>query len=312
MLLLIRNKYFITFFLLYITALVVLTLVFHQPFIDIVTPVLFFGILFSFIAWLLVRNSIPLFPDKLFFKGEAFVITGLVLFFTWYVTFGSSFINKLIPQTVIADGWKYAIIILVKKLIVFVIVPFLVYKTAGFSLKDFGLSTDLKNLFNKKIILVFVILSLVILLFQYFLSGGAKPLRDGLFSIYQLLAGLPLLFGWLFIEVGLVEEFFFRAVLQSRIAVLRKSPVAGIVISGLIFGLAHAPGLFLRGAESEGISEQMPFIFWAAFTISAMSVAGIFLGIIWQRTKNLYLVMALHAMVDLLPNFSEFILTWHL
>jgi membrane protease YdiL (CAAX protease family) len=127
-----------------------------------------------------------------------------------------------------------------------------------------------------------------------------------------LLIGLPLLYAWLFIEVGLIEEFFFRAVLQSRIAVLLKSPVAGIVISGLIFGLAHAPGLYLRGADSEGITEQMPFIFWAAYTISAMSVAGIFLGIVWQRTKNLYLVMALHAMVDLLPNFSEFIHTWHL
>ncbi len=312
MLLLIRNKYFIGFLLLYGTAIALLSLVFHQPFMDLVTPFIFFGILFSFIAWLLVRNSIPLFSDKLFIKGEAFVITGLVLFFIWYVTIGSSFINKLIPQTVIAVEWKYAIVILVKKLIVFVIVPFLVYKTAGFSLKDFGLSTDLKNLFNKKTILVFIILSLVILLYQYFLSGGARPLRDGQFSLQQFLVGLPLLFVWLLLEVGLIEEFFFRAVLQSRIAVLLKSPVAGITLSGLIFGLAHAPGLLLRGAESEGISEQMPFIFWAAYTISAMSVAGIFLGIIWQRTKNLYLVMALHAMVDLLPNFSEFILTWHL
>jgi len=312
MLQLIRNKYFIGFSLLYGTAIAWLLLVFHQPFMDLVTPLIFFGILFSFIAWLMVRDSIPLFPDKPVFKGEAFVITGLVLFFTWYITFGSSVINKLIPQTVISDGRIYAIAILVKKLIVIVIVPFLVYKTAGFSRKDFGLSTDLKNLFNKKTILVFVILSLLILLFQYFLSGGAKPLRDGQFSIYQLLVGLPLLFVWLFLEVGLIEEFFFRAVLQSRIALLLKSPVGGIVISGLIFGLAHAPGLYLRGAESEGVSEQMPFIFWAAYTISAMSVAGIFLGIIWQRTKNLLLVMALHAMVDLLPNLAEFVQTWHL
>ena len=91
-----------------------------------------------------------------------------------------------------------------------------------------------------------------------------------------------------------------------------RSPIAGIIISGLIFGLAHAPGLYLRGAESEGVSEQMPFVFWAAYTVTAMSVAGIFLGVVWRRTKNLYLIMALHAMVDLLPNFSKFVLTWHL
>ncbi|MGZ8550098.1 MAG: CPBP family glutamic-type intramembrane protease [Chitinophagaceae bacterium] len=41
-----------------------------------------------------------------------------------------------------------------------------------------------------------------------------------------------------------------------------------------------------------------------------MSVAGIFLGIVWQRTKNLWLVMAIHAMLDLLPNAGEFIRTW--
>jgi hypothetical protein len=31
---------------------------------------------------------------------------------------------------------------------------------------------------------------------------------------------------------------------------------------------------------------------------------------IWQRAKNMWLVMAVHAMLDLLPNAREFILTW--
>jgi membrane protease YdiL (CAAX protease family) len=309
---LIRNKYVIVFSLLYSIAIAVLILIFHQPFMDIVTPFLFFGILFSFIAWLLVKNSAPLLADKAAFKGELIVIITLVLFFTWYVTYGSSTINKLIPLSIIAVEWKNTIAIVIKKLLTFVLLPFLVYKVAGFSVKDFGLAIDRKKIFRKKTILVFVVLSAMVLLYQYFLSGGAKPVRNGQFNSHQLLTSLPLLFLWLFIEAGLVEEFFFRAVLQSRIAALLKSPVAGIIISGLIFGLAHAPGLYLRGAESEGISEQLPFIFWAAYTITAMSVAGIFLGVIWKYTKNLYLVMALHAMVDLLPNFSEFVHIWQL
>jgi len=41
-----------------------------------------------------------------------------------------------------------------------------------------------------------------------------------------------------------------------------------------------------------------------------MSIAGIFLGITWGKTKNLYLIMALHAMVDLIPNIDAFIHTW--
>lgn len=312
MLQLIRNKYVIAFFLLYSIAIAVLIQVFHQPFMDIVTPFLFFGILFSFIAWLLVKNSAPLPADKPVFKGELIVIITLVLFFTWYVTYGSSTINKLIPLSIIEVEWKNTIAIVIKKLLVFVLLPFLLYKVAGFSVKDFGLAIDRKKICRKKTIIVFVVLSALVLLYQYFLSGGAKPVRNGQFSSYQLLTSLPLLFLWLFIEVGLVEEFFFRAVLQSRIAALLKSPIAGIIISGLIFGLAHAPGLYLRGAGSEGISEELPFIFWAAYTISAMSIAGIFLGIIWQRTKNLYLIMALHAMVDLLPNLHEFVHTWGL
>ena len=128
-----------------------------------------------------------------------------------------------------------------------------------------------------------------------------------------MLIGLPLLFIWLFVEVGLIEEFFFRAVLQSRFSALLKSSAGGIAVSALIFGLAHDPGLYLRGfGETEGISEIMPFGFWAAYTICTMSVGGIFLGIIWNKTKNLYLVMGLHAMIDLIPNFSEFVHTWKL
>jgi membrane protease YdiL (CAAX protease family) len=84
------------------------------------------------------------------------------------------------------------------------------------------------------------------------------------------------------------------------------------LLSGLIFGLTHVPGLYLRGAGSEGITEQLPIGFWLCYCIVNMSAAGIFLGIIWSRTRNLLLVMALHAMVDLLPNLNDFIRIWKL
>jgi membrane protease YdiL (CAAX protease family) len=124
--------------------------------------------------------------------------------------------------------------------------------------------------------------------------------------------GLPLCFLWLFFEAGLIEEFFYRSILQSRLSVLLRSPTGGIVVSALIFGLSHAPGLYLRGAESEGIDEQLPLLFWSAYTIAFMSIAGIFLGIVWQRTRNLWVVMALHTMIDLLPNLGNFLKTWGL
>jgi uncharacterized protein len=307
-----RNRYVIGYLLIYFISVFVLHFVFDQPFSDSLPVFFFVGVIFSFIAWLLVKNNVPDLQDRPSFKNELLVVTSLTLFFIFYVTYGTGLINKLIPKSITDVEWKNSMAGLIKKLLVFVGIPFGVYKALGFSFKNFGLCISPKKLFSRKNAFIFIILSVAILLFQYFLSTGARPVREGQFSFKQLLVGLPLLFLWLFAEVGLVEEFFFRAVLQSRIAVLLKSQTAGIIMSGLIFGLAHAPGLYLRGAESEGITEALPFGFWAAYTISAMSVAGIFLGIIWSRTKNLYLVMALHAMTDLLPNVKDFFHTWNI
>lgn len=307
---LLLNKYFIIFILIYAGSIAILNFM-DQSLTDLLSIFICFGIILPLASLLLIKNNVAAINHKPSFKRECFFIIGLILFFTWYITYGTAVINKLIPAEVLATPWKKEIAVLIKKLVVFVAVPFFLYKTAGFTLNDFGFSK--KNLsFSRKRLFAFFILSVLVLLYQYFFSGGAKSIRDGQFTIIQLIKGLPLLFAWLFIEAGLIEEFFFRAVLQSRISVLLKSPVAGILLSGLIFGLAHAPGLYLRGAESEGINEQLPFGFWAAYTISAMSLAGIFLGITWHRTKNIYLVMALHAMVDLLPNFNEFLHTWHI
>ncbi|MES1218021.1 MAG: CPBP family intramembrane glutamic endopeptidase [Bacteroidota bacterium] len=306
-----RNWYVLVYLLIYFTSVAVLHLIFDQSLAHLLPVFLCVGMAFSSIAWVLVRNCSPLIPDKPPFKNEWIVIVLLVLWFLFYVTYGTSWINNLVPVSIKQTAWKNEIAVVIKKLLVFVFIPFAIYKTFNFSLADFGLTINQKEIFGRKSIIIFLVLSVAILLFQYFLSGGAKPFRDGIFNFKQLITGLPLLFIWLFIEAGLVEEFFFRAILQSRIAVLLKSQVAGIIISGLIFGIAHAPGLYLRGAESEGINEVLPFGFWLAYTISAMSVAGIFLGIIWSRTKNLCLVMAIHAMVDLLPGAKDFFHTWN-
>jgi membrane protease YdiL (CAAX protease family) len=164
--------------------------------------------------------------------------------------------------------------------------------------------------FGRHGVQLLVVIGSLILLFSYYFSGGVKPIREGEFTVWQLVAGLSLSLVWLIAEAGFVEEFFFRAILQSRLSVLLRSSTAGIVVSALIFGLCHAPGLYLRGAESEGVGEQLPFLFWSAYTIVYMSVAGIFLAVVWKRTRNLWLVMVLHAFIDLLPNTPGFIRTW--
>jgi hypothetical protein len=47
-----------------------------------------------------------------------------------------------------------------------------------------------------------------------------------------------------------------------------------------------------------------------AYAIVVLSVGGIFFGIVWARTKNLFAVMFIHAATDLLPNLKEFVQIW--
>ena len=297
--------------IIYIIALLYLHFSFQQPFADSLFVLFIIGICFSTVAWLSTKNlSMPLYKPN--FKNEGWFLIVLIVWIIFYITFGGNLINKIFPKAWLDNPQSSNILIFIKKIVVFVLIPFALYNSMGFTLKDFGLKNIVVKFPGKETNLIFLLLSVIILLFQYFLSNGSKPIRSGEFSALQLLTGLPLCFVYLILDAGLIEEFFFRGLLQSRLSIVLKSSVGGIVCTAVIFGLVHAPGLYLRGSESEGIQEQMPFLFWVAYTIVYMSIAGIFLGIVYNKTKNLWLVMAIHAMFDLIPNFSEFMKTWHL
>jgi len=119
----------------------------------------------------------------------------------------------------------------------------------------------------------------------------------------------PASFIWIAIEAGLCEEFLFRGVLQTRAEAALKSPVAAIVLTSILFGLAHAPGLFLRGGPGvDGWSTDPVQV--VAYTIATLSPLSILFGVIWMRTRSLLLCVLLHAAVDFLPNLAEFVRTW--
>jgi hypothetical protein len=98
---------------------------------------------------------------------------------------------------------------------------------------------------------------------------------------------MPLVFLWLVLEVSVVEEFFFRVLLQSRLSAALRSELGGIVLMSLIFGLVHAPGLYLRtSVTQEGLSAHPSFPMAVGYSIVITSVAGFFLGVLWARTRN--------------------------
>jgi membrane protease YdiL (CAAX protease family) len=114
------------------------------------------------------------------------------------------------------------------------------------------------------------------------------------------------------LEVGVVEEFFFRVLLQSRLSAVLKSKLGGIVLASLLFGLVHAPGLYLRsGATQEGLSANPSLLMAVGYSIVITSVAGFFLGVLWARTRNFLLLVLVHAAADLLPNTLPTLRAFH-
>lgn len=120
---------------------------------------------------------------------------------------------------------------------------------------------------------------------------------------------VPGAFLWLLLSVGLCEEFLFRAVLQSRLAAFLKSETGAVALGAILFGLAHAPGLFLRAGEGEfGVFDNPLHV--AAYTVAVLSPTGIFFGLLWARTGSLGLIVLLHVCLDLLPNLPDFVQIW--
>ena len=116
----------------------------------------------------------------------------------------------------------------------------------------------------------------------------ASPGFPGLaLSPLALGAGAVLGFAWLVIEVGLVEEFFFRALVQERAASFFRSQAAGVVLMAVVFGLAHAPGLYLRTASTqEGLAANPSLLAAVGYSLVVTSVAGLFFGVLWARTAK--------------------------
>lgn len=309
---LLKNPYFIGYSVLYIVTLLMMGFIENFPLGESIAVLLIVGVFFSLTAYITSKSSVVLFENKPEQKREVLLLISIIVYITLFLTFGADLIKQLTSQIFLKNIRAKEIITISYKLLFFVLIPFLAYKYFyKFNLRDFGLVVKAKEFFTQKNVVILLTMASVLLLFQFFLGNGAKPIREGLITNKQLLIGLPLLYILLVFEVGLVEEFFFRALVQSRLTAITKSEIGGIILSGLFFGLAHAPGIYLREASTIENLGQHPTIFMSiGYSILVLSVAGFFLSIIWSKTKNLWLVMAIHALGDLLPGLHEFIKTW--
>jgi len=281
---------------------------------DAIAELVIFGVLFPIAAWLTTLHAKPLELRGRRNMNEIWLLFLGLIFITLYLIWGATISETFVPASWILSPRIKVIVVLVRKLIVFVIVPYLLFRTIfGYRWADYGLQWAGLRALGRSHLLVVLVLSSAILLFQYYLGGGAAPIRHGELHARQLAIGIPLCFVWLLLEVGLVEEFFFRAMLQERLAAWFKSEVTGVTLMALLFGLAHAPGFILRHAGvEEAIGSNPRSADAIAYAIVVLSVGGIFFGIVWARTKNLFAVMIIHAATDLLPNLKEFVTVWRI
>ena len=240
------------------------------------------------------------------------LVLGGLIALALYLVHGPQAIDSLLPSVWKESPRIHFFVALIKKLIVFVLLPFAAFRLFfGYRWRDFGLQKEgWRELFRSHALVVLSV-SAAILVFQYFLGGAAAPLREGKFNVLQLVCALPLCFIWLMIEAGLVEEFFFRGLVQTRLTTWTRSEVAGVALMALVFGLAHAPGFIFRQAgEVEGLGSNPGALDAIAYSVVVLAPGAIVLGVVWARTRSLLAVILIHAATDLLPNVGSFIETW--
>lgn len=232
-------------------------------------------------------------------REESLLLLGWSVLLAAYFTFLKPFFERGLPGE---HGTSY--IALFIKLLMFVALP-----AAGLMLR-YGYR--LRELFPAKWTLRSLApalwLGCLFLVLQYIFGQGRTQIREThlpiLYLFFYAVAGMV----WLGLEAGLVEEFFFRALLQERLSRYLQSEVAGVVIASIVFGLMHSPGFYLRPAESgEGLGAHPSLLVAVAYSIVTTSAAGVLFGVLWVRTRNLAVVVLCHAAFDLLPNLHNIV-----
>jgi len=283
------------------------------PAADPVVLAAIFGVALPGIALAVCRGfEAP--PAELPIAGEAGLLASLVLLITIFLAVKGPLLLLVAPPG--SDPrWQTTANALVK-LGVFVALPLALYALLlGVGPRALALRwpPGESAAVRRRSWLAFAIVGAALVAIQLVLGRGARPLLDGSLAGRHWIVGFVLCFLWMSVEAGLVEEVFFRVILQSRLAAVTRSQAAGIFLSALVFGLAHAPGLWLRGAGTiEGLGGAPSLPVSIAYSVTTMALGGIVFGILWMRTRNWLLIVALHGLADALSNAPAFIATWKL
>ncbi len=304
-----KNPFFLGFLGLYILAVALLvTNGVYSP-AEPLFMLAIFGVILPAVAYFFCRKCTPLFIPGGIKHGEIVLMTLCVLGVMAYLVWGSEALDQIVFGLIEDTPRSRFFVDIGKKLLVFVIIPYLLFsRMFGYGWKDFGFSSKLRTVLAARYLALIGAMMLIYFLVQYLVGQGAKPLFSGQYPLTSILLGAGLLFPLLILEVGLVEEFFFRGIVQSRLAVWSGSEISGLVMMAAVFGIAHAPGIYLRGAGTVTmLGDQPGMLVTLAYSIAVIALAGLAFGVIWAKTRNMLVLIIIHAWVDLLPLLPEFL-----
>lgn len=270
---------------------------------EAVAGLLIFGVAFSALAWWTTRRSTPL-PDPVRSPvKESVLLIAYLVFAAIVVAYGFGVIGRIGTEP------AHRLVLVAVKLALFVFIPAVLLGRMG----GYGLSELAPASFRGKALLPALWVGLAALGLQAFLGRGLRDVVNAHIAPAVLAFAVPLCFVFLAVEAGVVEEFFFRALLQERLTALLRRPWAALVLSAVLFGLMHAPGLYLRpGATMENVGAHPSALLAVGYSIVVTSVAGLCLGVLWLRTRNFAAVVLAHAAVDLLPGIVPLVREFHL
>jgi uncharacterized protein len=275
----------------------------HFPVTEPLLVLVVVGIGFSGLAWWFTRRVNPLPFTIRWPQRETALLACYLIGAAAFIAWGFNAI-----EAGVASERLKSVVLLAAKLAVFVFLPVVLFHQFwGYSLREFlVVSPELRRHWKPALWM-----SLVMILFQLAFGRGLSEIRHSGVPPWALIVGIPACFLWLLVEVGLVEEFFFRALLQSRLSAWLHSEAGGIVLASLLFGLAHAPGLYYRTARTlEALGPHPSWLMAVGYSIVVISVPGLFMGVLWARTRNLLLLMTVHAAGDLVPQLAPMMKAW--
>ncbi len=135
-----------------------------------------FGLIFPALAWLATIPAVPLSISIRPSGCEMLVLAGFIVGLSIYLIGGPQWIDNHLPEAWTDSSKIKLFVTLAKKLIVFVAIPFAVFRFAfSYRLRDFGIQFQgLRALAGSHLPVVLVVGG-ALLAFQYFVGSGAAP-----------------------------------------------------------------------------------------------------------------------------------------